>query len=45
MIKYDRTTMYTIHKGLSDYRAFSPASISSSKLIGLKPAIPYKIIH
>jgi hypothetical protein len=39
------STMCIIHKGFRGFRAFSPASILGGKLIGLKPAIPYEIIH
>ncbi len=38
-------TMCIIHKGFRGFRAISPASISGGNLIGLKPAIPYEIIH
>jgi hypothetical protein len=43
--KYDRTTMCIIHKGFRGFRAVSPASILGGNLLGLKPAIPYEIIH
>ena len=39
------TTMCIIHKGFRGKRALSPASILGGKLTGLKPAIPYEIIH
>ena len=38
-------TMCIIHKGFRGVRAFSAASILGGILIGLKPAIPYEIIH
>jgi len=37
--------MCIIHKGLSGFRVLSPASIFVGDLIGLKPGIPYEIIH
>lgn len=37
--------MCIIHKGFRGFRAVSPASILGGNLIGLKPAIPYEIIH
>lgn len=37
--------MFIIHKGFRSKRAVSPASILGGKLIGLKSAIPYEIIH
>jgi hypothetical protein len=37
--------MCIIHKGFRGFRALSPASILGGKLTGLKPAIPYEIIH
>ena len=37
--------MCIIHKGFRGFRASSPASILGGKMIGLKPAIPYEIIH
>ncbi len=43
--KYDRTTMCIIHKGFRGFRTVLPALIFSCKLISLKPAIPYEIIH
>ena len=38
-------TMCIIHKGFRGFRAVSPASILGGNLIGLKPAVPYEIIH
>jgi hypothetical protein len=37
--------MCIIHKGFRGFRAVSPALILGCKLIGLKPEIPYEIIH
>lgn len=37
--------MCIIHKGLRGFRALSPASILGGNLTGLKPEIPYEIIH
>lgn len=37
--------MCIVHKGFKGIRAVSPASILGSKLIGLKPEIPYDTIH
>lgn len=37
--------MCIIHKGFRGFRALSPASILLRNLKGLKPAIPYEIIH
>jgi len=37
--------MCIIHKGFRGFRALSPASNFGGNLIGLKPAIPYEIIH
>ncbi len=37
--------MCIIHKGFRGFRAASPASNLGGNLIGLKPAIPYEIIH
>ena len=37
--------MCIIHKGFIGIRVVSPASILLDKLIGLKPEIPYEIIH
>jgi len=37
--------MCIIHKGFRGFRAVSPASTLGGNLIGLKPAIPYEIIH
>ena len=37
--------MCIIHKGFRGIRAVLPASILDGNLIGLKPAIPYEIIH
>ncbi len=45
MKMHDGTTMCIIHKGFRGFRALSPASILLCNLIGLKPAIPYEIIH
>ncbi len=39
------TVMCIIHKGFRGFRALSPASILGGNLIGLKPEIPYEIIH
>jgi hypothetical protein len=44
-INNDATTMCIVHKGFRGFRAVSPASILGSKMIGLKPAIPYDTIH
>ena len=38
-------TMCIIHKGFRGFRSVLPASILGGNLIGLKPAIPYEIIH
>ena len=38
-------TMCIIHKGFRGFRASSIASNLGGNLIGLKPAIPYEIIH
>jgi len=43
--EHQHTTMCIIHKGFKGFRALSPASILGGKLIGLKAAIPYEIIH
>lgn len=40
-----RHTMCIIHKGFIGFQAVSPASSLGGNLIGLKPAIPYEIIH
>ncbi len=45
IIKHENTTMCIIHKGFRGFRALSPASTLGGNLIGLKPAIPYEIIH
>lgn len=45
MNKGQLPTMCIIHKGFRGVRAVSPASNLGGKLIGLKPAIPYEIIH
>ena len=37
--------MCIIPKGFRGFRAFSPATNLGGNLIGLKPAIPYEIIH
>jgi hypothetical protein len=37
--------MCVIHRGFRGFRALSPASIIGSIVIGLKSAIPYKIIN
>ena len=37
--------MCIIHKGFRGFQAVSPASILGGDLIGMKPAIPYEIIH
>lgn len=37
--------MCIIHKGFRGKQAVSTASILGGKLIGLKPAIPYEMIH
>ncbi len=37
--------MCIIHKGFRGFLALSPASILGGNLMGLKPAIPYEIIH
>ena len=37
--------MCIVHKGFRGFRAVSPALILGANLIGLKPAIPYEIIH
>ena len=37
--------MCIIHKGFRGFRALSPSSILGGNLIGLKPTIPYEIIH
>ncbi len=37
--------MCIIHKGFRGFRALSPTSNLGGNLIGLKPAIPYEIIH
>ncbi len=44
-MKTQLLTMCIIHKGFRGFRAVSPASILGGNLIGLKPAIPYEIIH
>jgi hypothetical protein len=37
--------MCIIHKGFRGFQAVSPASNLVGNLIGLKPVIPYEIIH
>jgi hypothetical protein len=37
--------MCIIHKGSRGFRAISLASMLGGKLIGLRPEIPYEIIH
>jgi hypothetical protein len=37
--------MCIIHKGFRGFRTLSPALILGGILIGMKPAIPYEIIH
>ncbi len=44
-IKYENTTMCIIHKGFRGIRFLSYALNLVGKLIGLKSAIPYEIIH
>lgn len=43
--KPEQVTMCIIHKGFRGLQAASTASVLGAKLIGLKPAIPYEIIH
>jgi len=38
-------TSCIVHKGFRGFRAVSLALISGGNLTGLKPAIPYEIIH
>jgi len=37
--------MCIIHKGFRGFRAVSPASNLCGNMTGLKPAVPYEIIH
>jgi hypothetical protein len=44
-IKKQPLTRSIANKGFRDFRKVSPASSLDGNLIGLKPAIPYEIIH